>query len=75
MPKTTKVIAVGNSAGIVLPEELLDRLKLQVGDTICLSETPFGVHLTPCDDQSLRELEATEKITRTYRDALRKLAD
>jgi len=75
VPTTTKVIAIGNSTGIILPKEVLARLKLEKGDTICLSETPFGAYLTPYDDQFMRKLESTEKIMHKYRDALRKLAD
>jgi len=75
MAITTKIIAIGNSAGVILPKETLARLKLQKGDTICLSETPYGAHLTPYDEQFMRKLEATERVMRKYRDALRKLAE
>jgi putative addiction module antidote len=75
MPTTTKVIAIGNSAGIILPKETLARLKVKKGDTVCLSETPLGAHLTPYDEQFMRKMEATERVMRKYRDALRKLAE
>ena len=32
MPTTTKIIAIGNSAGIILPKEILARLKVEKGD-------------------------------------------
>lgn len=75
MATTTKIIAIGNSAGIILPKELLARLNVQKGDSICLSETPYGANLTPYDDQFMRKLEATQRVMRKYRDALRKLAE
>jgi putative addiction module antidote len=75
MATRTKIIAIGNSVGIILPKETLARLKVEKGDIICLSETPYGAHLTPYDDQFMRKLESTEKIMRKYRDALRKLAE
>jgi putative addiction module antidote len=75
MATTTKVIAIGNSAGIILPKEMLVRLKIDKGDTICLSETPYGVNLTPYDEQFMRKLQSAEKIMHKYRDALRKLAE
>jgi putative addiction module antidote len=75
MATVTKIIAIGNSAGIILPKEILARLKVEKGDAICLSETPFGAHLTPYDDQFMRKLEATERVMRKYRDTLRKLAE
>ena len=40
MATTTKIIAIGNSAGIILPKEILARLNVEKGDAICLSETP-----------------------------------
>ena len=75
MATTTKIIAIGNSAGIILPKELLARLKAEKGDTICLSDTPYGAHLTPYDNQFMRKLEATQRVMRKYRDTLRKLAE
>jgi putative addiction module antidote len=75
MPTTTKIIAIGNSAGIILPKEILARLKMEKGDTICLSESPFGAHLTPYDGEFSRKLEATQRVMRRYRDALKKLAE
>jgi putative addiction module antidote len=75
MPTTTKIIAIGNSAGIILPKETLARLNVQKGDTVCVSETPYGAHLTPYDDEFMRKKEASERVMRKYRDALRKLAE
>ena len=43
MATTTKIIAIGNSVGIILPKETLARLKVEKGDTICLSETPTAI--------------------------------
>jgi putative addiction module antidote len=75
MATTTKIIAIGNSLGVILPKETLARLNVGKGDAICLSETPYGAHLTPYDDQFMCKLEATERVMRKYRDALRKLAE
>jgi putative addiction module antidote len=74
IPNTAKIISIGNSVGIILPKETLARLKLEKGDTVCLSETPYGAHLTPYDEQFHRKVEATEKVMKKYRDTLRKLA-
>jgi len=75
MPTTTKVIPIGNSAGIILPKEVLTRLKLEKGDTVCITETPFGANLTAYDEQFMRKMEAAQRVMRKYRDALRKLAE
>lgn len=74
MPTTAKIIAIGNSVGIVLPKETLAHLQLEKGDTVCLSETPYGAHLTPYDELFHRKIKASERVMKKYRDALRKLA-
>ena len=40
MATTTKIIAVGNSAGIILPKETLARLNVGKGDTLYITEGP-----------------------------------
>jgi putative addiction module antidote len=75
MATKAKVVAIGNSVGIILPKEILATLKVEKGDTVCISETPFGAHITPYDDQFTQKLAASQRVMRTYRDALRKLAE
>lgn len=69
-----KVTTVGNSTGIVLPKELLMKLKIEKGDTLYVTETPDGVQLTPYDEKFLRVMEAAHQVMRENRDVLRKLA-
>lgn len=75
MATTTKVIAIGNSAGIILPKEILARLKVEKGDTLYLTEGPHGVRLTAYDEEFARQMEAARGIMRENRDVLRKLAE
>jgi putative addiction module antidote len=75
MSTKLKITTVGNSAGIVLPKEILSRLKVEKGDSITLSETPYGFHMTAYDETFMRKMEATERVMRNYRDTLRKLAE
>jgi putative addiction module antidote len=75
MATTVKVTTVGNSVGIVLPREVLSHLKVAKGDTITLSETPFGFNMTAYDETFMRKMEAAERVMRNYKDALRKLAE
>ena len=75
MATTAKVIAIGNSVGIVLPKEVLARLNVEKGDTIYLTESPQGISLSPHDEQFMKKLEASERVMRKYRDALKKLAE
>lgn len=69
-----KVTTVGNSTGVVLPKEVLSRLKLQKGDVLYLTETPDGYKITPYDEEFARQMEAAERIMRENRDVLRELA-
>ena len=71
---TLKVTTVGNSAGIVLPKELLERLRVEKGDTLYVLETPRGIELTPYDPEFAAQMEQAEQVMREDRDALRKLA-
>jgi putative addiction module antidote len=69
-----KITTVGNSAGVVLPKELLARLRLDKGDTLYVTELPDGIKLMPYDPEFERQMEVAERIMREDRDLLRKLA-
>jgi len=74
MAYKVKVTTVGNSTGIVLPKELLMKLKIEKGDILYVTETPDGVQLTPYQEEFARTMEVAEDIMRRYRDTLRQLA-
>lgn len=69
-----KVTTVGNSVGVVLPKEILARLKIEKGDTLTLIETPNGIELTPYDAEFEAVMEVARKGMRKYRNTLRELA-
>jgi putative addiction module antidote len=69
-----KITTVGSSAGIVLPKEILAKLRVEKGDSLYVTETPGGIQLTPYDKEFSRQVVAGRKVMRKYRDALRKLA-
>lgn len=75
MAKSLKLTRVGNSVGVVLPRELLDRLHVSKGDLLYLVETPSGVELTPYDPEVAEQMEVAEAVMREDRDVLRKLAE
>ena len=72
--RTLKVRRIGNSLGVVLPKEVLAKLRVGEGDGLSISETPDGVALTPYDDETERQLEIARDIMRRYRNTLRELA-
>ena len=41
---------IGNSAGVILPKEALQDLKVNEGDVLILTRTPDGLALTPYDE-------------------------
>ncbi|MGD0801044.1 MAG: AbrB/MazE/SpoVT family DNA-binding domain-containing protein [Terracidiphilus sp.] len=75
MATTAKVIAIGNSAGIILPKEMLARLKIEKGDTICFTENSAGLQISPYDDEFLAKMEVADRVIRRYRDAFKRLAE
>ncbi len=70
-----KITAIGNSAGVILPKELLARLRVDKGDELYALETPDGIRLTTYDPKLAAQMEVAEKIMRDRRDLLRKLAE
>ena len=59
MAITLKVIEIGDSEGIILPDEILARLQVKEGDTLCLSDLPNGILLAPCRDRVTQERAAS----------------
>jgi len=58
---SVKVTTVGNSVGIVLPKELLERLRINKGDILHVSETPNGLELTPYKEEFAQQMEVAER--------------
>jgi putative addiction module antidote len=75
MATTVKIIAIGNSAGIILPKETLARLKVEKGDTVCLSESSAGLQVSPYDEEFGAKMEVADRVIRRYRDAFKRLAE
>lgn len=74
MNATLKITKIGNSAGVVLPKEILARLRVGPGDTLHLTEAPDGVRLTAHDPDFAATMELAEEIMREDRKILRALA-
>ena len=71
---TLKLTQIGNSVGVILPREILSRLKLEKGDSVFVTETPDGVALTPYDPAFEDQMVAARRIMKKRRDVLRELA-
>jgi len=73
--KNVKLTTVGNSVGIVLTKEILEKLRVEKGDSLHVIETSNGIELTPYDPEFAEQMEIAEQVMREDRDALRKLAE
>lgn len=72
---TAKIISVGNSAGIILPKEILARMNVEKGDTLYIVEGPQGIRLIPYDQEFASQMEAAREVMRENRDVLQRLAE
>ena len=69
-----KLTQIGNSVGVILPRDVLARLKVGKGDTLHVTESPAGITLTPFDPSLADEIEIGREFMRGYRDTFRALA-
>jgi putative addiction module antidote len=75
MTRKLKVAAIGNSTGVILPRDVLERLRVDRGDELMVRETPDGIVLSPYDPELARQMDVAERIMRRRRNLLRKLAE
>jgi putative addiction module antidote len=65
---------IGNSEGVIIPKEVLDRLGLKAGDEFELKETGNTLELAPHKDDLAEQLRAARIGMKKYHVALRELA-
>lgn len=66
---------IGNSAGFIVPKEVVTRLRIELGDRFVLTETASGgLMLSRADPTFEKGLEIARKAMKTYRNALGELA-
>ena len=75
MADKLKLTAVGTSTGVVLPKPLLQRMKVERGDTLHVIETAEGVLLTPYDPTIAEQVELGRAFMKQYRDTFKALAE
>ena len=70
-----KVRKFGNSLGVVLPKEVIDRLQTRAGGRLFLIEAADGDYrLTAYDPSFGRKMTKAEEIMKRYRNTLHTLA-
>ncbi len=71
---TLKLTTIGNSLGVVLPKEALNKLHLEKGDILFLTESPDGFRPTPYSPAFETQMLAARQIMKKRRAVLRELA-
>jgi putative addiction module antidote len=72
--RETVIRPIGNSAGVTIPKETLEKYDLTAGDKVFLQETAEGVLITPHDPLFAEAMEISRAIGKRYRNALRELS-
>jgi putative addiction module antidote len=69
-----KITRIGNSLGVILPRDLLTRLKLDKGDSVFVTETPDGYHLSPYDPTFAEQMQTARDLMKKRRNAIHELS-
>jgi putative addiction module antidote len=70
-----KIRKIGNSLGVVLPKEAINRLHADEGDRLFLIEAPNGAYeLTPYDPTFEKKMKKATEIMQRYRNTLHSLS-
>jgi putative addiction module antidote len=73
---TVNIIKIGNSEGVILPKEILAKLRSSAGNKLYITEMPdSSIRLSPHNELFARTMEAAEQVMREDREVLRKLAE
>ena len=71
---TLKLTQIGNSVGVILPKEILNRLDVTKGDELFLTDSPDGLRLTVHNPEFEAQMRAARDIMKARRAVLRELA-
>ena len=71
---TLKLTRIGTSTGAVIPKEMLNRLKVEKGDSLFAVETKEGYLLSPYDPAVEEQLNAGREFMKEYRETFKALA-
>lgn len=69
-----KLTQIGNSVGVILPKEVLARLKLEKGDTLFMSEAANGLTLSTYSPEFEAQMLLARSIMKKRRAVLHELA-
>jgi putative addiction module antidote len=70
-----KLQKIGNSVGVILPKEVLNRLRLAHGDEVLMTEAAHAVTLSAFSENTAKQLELGREILNKRRNILKALAE
>ena len=74
MNRQLKITRIGNSAGVVLPKELLAHLDAAVGESLSVTKTARGIELSAGEPDFDTQMAVARDVMARRRRALRELA-
>ncbi len=69
-----KIRKIGNSLGVTLPKEALEKMSVSEGDIIFLTDSPEGFKVTPYDETFEKAMTAFGRTRSKFRNAFKELA-
>ena len=69
-----KVKKIGNSAGVILPKDVLSHLQAGIGDTLSIVRTARGIEISAAEPDFEAQMAAARDVMQRRRRALRELA-
>ncbi len=70
----TKLRKIGNGYGVLLPKQVIERLRVTEGSILTISETSSGIELSPFDADFSDQVEAFRRTEPRHRNSYRELA-
>lgn len=70
----TRLRKIGNGYGVLLPKQVIERLRLEEGGELTLRETTSGVELSPYEADFSEQVEAFRRTEHRHRNSYRELA-
>lgn len=74
MNSTLKITKIGNSAGVILPKEVLAHLGASVGETVSVVTTPRGIEIVHAEPDFDEQMAVAREVMARRKRALRELA-
>jgi putative addiction module antidote len=69
-----KLTQIGNSLGVILPKEIIAKLRVEKGDEIYWSDAPGGGRITATNPEFAEQMKIARAIMKKRRNALHELA-